>query len=338
MKRYIANRIIFILAVFVVYFLQFLIMAKIFDFAYMLLIVQFFLLVVIIACGIYFIYLPYKKYSRSLKLFLQDYIFDDFFNLKIRFSKPEEEILNKFYKTVNMASILNDSVKHGHYLALQNQINPHFLYNTLEAIRGEAIVSGMENVEKMTEALSTFFRYTISSVENLVTFNEELKNVNDYFLIQKYRFDDRLDLVVHIDEVDKEEIQKYKLPKLILQPIVENCVQHGLERKLGKGIVEISVHMTNTRLVIKISDDGIGIDDKNLAKLNKMLGKFMSETSFEPFGNENKKTKGGIALVNVNTRIKLLYGEDYGLRYESVLGSGTDAIIELPRYSKNVGV
>ena len=119
-------------------------------------------------------------------------------------------------------------VKQAELNALQNQINPHFLYNTLECIRGKAMVQGAEQIANMTEALSAFFRYSISIQENLVTLEQELQNTKNYFLIQKYRFGNRFHLRIFL--VEESEAGEYLMPKMTLQPIVENAIFHGLEK------------------------------------------------------------------------------------------------------------
>ena len=113
------------------------------------------------------------------------------------------------------------------YQALQSQINPHFLYNTLDSIRGEALMAGNENIASMTERLSRFFRYCISNKGNIATIRDEINNILDYFYIQEYRFGDKFHLEIEVDE----ECYSYKIPQMTLQPIVENAIFHGLERK-----------------------------------------------------------------------------------------------------------
>ena len=214
--------------------------------------------------------------------------------------------------------------KQAEYLALQNQINPHFLYNTLESIRGEALIAGLSGVADMTEALAKFFRYTITNVENLVTVQDELDNCETYFLIQKYRFGERLQLHVDYDSEDWEDIMGCRIPKLTLQPILENSIIHGTELKVDTGNLRIQFERTQDRLLIRISDDGVGMDEETLAKLNRKLGRD---------GNElihGEERKGGIALANVNSRIHLLFGEEYGLHVYSVPQKGTDVEVTIP--------
>ena len=207
---------------------------------------------------------------------------------------------------------------------LQSQINPHFLYNTLESIRGEAIIAGLDSVADMTEALARFFRYTITKVENLVSVEEELDNCETYFGIQKYRFGDRLQLHIDYDIAEYEKIMNCRIPKLTLQPILENSIIHGVELKVGGGNLYIRFQCTKDRLLIRISDDGVGMDEMTLAKLNQKLGKSTKAI------HDNEEKQGGIALVNVNNRIHLIFGDEYGMHVYSVPGEGTDVEITIP--------
>jgi two-component system sensor histidine kinase YesM len=222
------------------------------------------------------------------------------------------------------------SKKQAEYLALQNQINPHFLYNTLEAIRGDALDIGMNNIAQTTEALATFFRYTITEVENLVTLEDELENVENYFIIQKYRFGEKLNM--EIDTGEDGTVLQSQLPKLTLQPIIENAVFHGLECKRGEGTIRIHVETTKSKLLISIVDDGVGMDEEQLEYINRRLHHL--ELNYD---NENKEKNGGIALYNVNSRIKLLFGEEYGLYIYSNKNIGTNVRINLPIIVKEKG-
>ncbi|MCG8481908.1 MAG: sensor histidine kinase [Clostridia bacterium] len=209
--------------------------------------------------------------------------------------------------------------------ALQSQINPHFLYNVLDSIRGHALTEGVDEIAEMTEALSILFRYSISSKSNLVTLESELKNIKNYFKIQQYRFNNKFDLDIKI-EGNLDKILSYKIPKLTIQPILENSIYHGLEMKMEKGKISIRVQATEDRLIINISDDGVGMDRHQLEKLNEKLS---SQLDVEKDINTSKKT--GIALTNVNQRIKLLFGEAYGLYIYSTPNIGTDVEIIIPK-------
>jgi two-component system sensor histidine kinase YesM len=271
------------------------------------------------------VWIPYKETRKTMRLFAKGYILQGVFEMRYPISPMTEKMNQKFKEILDTKELINVSKKQAEYLALQNQINPHFLYNTLEGIRSEALFAGIDGVAQMTEALSSFFRYTISNVEHLVTLQEELRNVENYFIIQQFRFEDRLSIDIKIDSEDENELLVAKIPKLTLQPIVENSIYHGLEQKLGPGIVHIKVEATKDRLIVTISDNGLGISEDKVAKLNHKL-RAVSIDDMQP----EIAAAGGIALVNVNSRIKLLFGDEYGLYIYSILNEGTDVEITIP--------
>ena len=228
------------------------------------------------------------------------------------FHSPEEGKLYEFMinnKDENRNLFLA-SKREAQILALQNQINPHFLYNTLETIRSEAIINGAVNAGTMAEALATFFRYTISNLDYLVQIEDELENIQNYFTIQHYRFGNKIGIQITYDEEDKNILRLY-IPKLIMQPVVENAIYHGIEQKLGAGQVTISISYTK--------------QDTELSEINNRLW-----TDSENYGYEKSEKSGGIAIRNVNQRIKLLFGEEYGIWLNSIYGIGTDVHIKLP--------
>ncbi len=206
--------------------------------------------------------------------------------------------------------------------ALQSQINPHFLYNTLDAIRGLAIVKDVPEIAEMTGALSSMFRYSISSSGEFQTFGEDMENLDNYILIQKYRFTNRFDVVKEFQDTD--EIMDMEIPKLMLQPIIENAIYHGIEQITEKGLIRISAFLTDRTFVVRVSDNGIGMDAETLDRVNRRLRE-------ETVSGSNNTDKGtGIALVNINKRIKLYFGEDYGLALYSTKGLGTTVQLTFP--------
>ncbi len=218
--------------------------------------------------------------------------------------------------------------------ALQSQINPHFLYNTLESIRGQALMDDNDEIAKMVEALAAFFRYSISRKGNLVTLRDELANINNYMLIQRYRFNNRFSLEIIIDEED-EGAYDFLIPRLIIQPVIENAIFHGLEEKLEKGKVIIEVIVTDSNLILTISDNGKGINSDELKLLNQRIQS--SDMQLED-GNINKQRNTGIALPNIHKRIQLLFGEEYGVNVYSTAGLGTDVEITIPTSYERSGV
>lgn len=271
------------------------------------------------------IYIPIFKLEKTIKLIESgDLELKNNINLKggYSFNESLNKILIKLKDSMDreyMAKILK---KQAEINSLQSQINPHFLYNTLEAIRGQALVENSYEIAEMTEALSRIFRYSISKNGNLVSIKDEIKNVENYFLIQQFRFNNKFNLSIIYSE---EEALEYFIPKLTIEPIVENSICHGLEKKLGEGKIEIRITATNRRLIINISDDGIGIDKKSLEKINERL-----KNNVEDIKDSVNDQHTGIALINVNERIKLCFGNDYGVAISSTLMMGTDVEIVVP--------
>lgn len=283
------------------------------------------LAVVLILSEWFWVILPYRKSEKMIRRFLDGYLmYDTLGEDTVMLTPSMYAQMELIEKIVRSPQLMDLNKRQAQYLALQNQINPHFLYNTLESIRGEALIAGLDSVADMTEALAKFFRYTITKVENLVSVEEELDNCETYFWIQKYRFGDRLQLHIEYEPEEWDEIRNCRIPKLTLQPILENSIIHGTELKIGTGNLYIRFERTENRLVIRISDDGVGMDESTLLELNRKLGR--DANSF----TSGEEKQGGIALVNVNNRIHLLFGDEYGIHVYSVLQSGTDVEITIP--------
>lgn len=205
--------------------------------------------------------------------------------------------------------------------ALQNQINPHFLYNTLDTIRGQALINDAPVVADMAEALSVLFRYSISNQGSLVSLKEELYCIDKYLSIQQIRFRGRFQVEKHTDP----DLMDCLIPRLTLEPVVENAIFHGLECTSAGGTITIETTNCGEYMVIDIRDNGIGMDEETLERINDRL---QSDTVYT--GAVAKGHGLGIALVNVNKRIRLTFGDSYGLSVSSVPGMGTDVSIIIP--------
>ncbi|MEY8351993.1 histidine kinase [Lachnospiraceae bacterium 54-53] len=278
--------------------------------------------------GYYGIYKPMQETKRVERQFASGSVINDLFKIRYPHCPESQQVNQRFQEMLGTRELINVSKKQAEYLALQNQINPHFLYNTLEGIRSEALIEGVDSIAEMTEALATFFRYTISNVDHLVTLEDELANIENYYYIQQFRFGKKLQLNIQyafLEELDEMDILQYRLPKLTLQPVVENSIYHGIERKIGKGHLIIKISVTDSRLIIKVSDDGLGMEAGRVRELNEKL-KSLSLDDVNP----GMDRKGGIAIQNVNNRIKLLFGEEYGIYVYSQERAGTDVEITLP--------
>lgn len=233
-------------------------------------------------------------------------------------------IINSIQTHINdktkMAEILEERMKllrKSQYDMLQTQINPHFLYNTLETINWMAYnLSNSENpVSKSLINLASFFRNTLTS-GYFVSIENEIKYTKEYVNILALRYGDLFDIEWDIDE----SILSYTIIKICLQPIIENAVYHGIKQKNDKGLIKIKGLCDDNNIILIVSDDGIGIEKDALDELNKTL----SETSFT-----NEKSHTG--LSNVNQRIKIIFGDSYGIHVESTVGVGTDVYVTIPK-------
>lgn len=293
-----------------------------------LLILAFGFLALLFYGGYYGIYKPLQETKRVERQFAAGSVLNDLLNIRYPYCPESERVNQRFFEMLGTRELINVSKKQAEYMALQNQINPHFLYNILEGIRSEALGLGADSIAEMTEALATFFRYTISNVDHLVSLEDELANIENYYYIQQFRFGRKLQLNIKYscaEELDEMDILQYCLPKLTLQPVVENSIYHGIERKIGEGHLIIKITVTDFRLIIKVTDDGLGMENDRVRKLNEKL-KSLSLDDVNP----DIDRKGGIAIQNVNNRIKLLFGEEYGIHVYSQEGAGTDVEISLP--------
>lgn len=206
--------------------------------------------------------------------------------------------------------------------SLQSQINPHFLYNALEGIRGQALLDNAPVIVDIAQALANYFRYSISSKSDIATLQEELSNVNNYLKIQQFRFNNRFIIEINYDKEDRD-ILDVTLPKLTLQPIIENAICHGFEKKIGQAKINIDIEATKRSVNITISDNGMGMDEKTLYELNKSIVNY--DVSQSPIGRHN-----GIAMPNINRRLQLMFGEEYGIHISSIKDIGTDVDLHIP--------
>lgn len=204
------------------------------------------------------------------------------------------------------------------YKMLAAQINPHYLYNTLETIRMKALTSGDRPVADAIKLLGKTLHYVFENTGTTVTvLQRELDHVVNYLSIQKFRFGDRINYEISVDPA--VDTQSYRILPLLLQPVVENAVIHGLEAISGQGHLKIDLAKTpDGHLRIRVTDNGIGMSAEELNELRQKL----TQTDHPP--------QSGVALYNIRQRIRLRYGEDYGLTVESTKNSGTTVILDLP--------
>ena len=196
--------------------------------------------------------------------------------------------------------------------ALQSQINPHFLYNTLDSIIWMAEGKKNEEVVIMTASLARLLRQSISNEDELVTVGQEIEYVRSYLTIQKMRYKDKLEFEIKADP----SITQVPIIRLVLQPLVENAIYHGLKYKDSKGLLTVHGYMKGENAVIDITDDGVGMDEETLKHIyDKHKVNYRSN---------------GVGVYNVQQRLVLYYGKDYGIIYHSEKGKGTTASVVIP--------
>ena len=196
--------------------------------------------------------------------------------------------------------------------ALQSQINPHFLYNTLDSIIWMAEGKKNEEVVLMTASLARLLRQSISNEDEVVPIANEVEYARGYLTIQKMRYKDKLEFQIEVDS----SILYIPLIKLVLQPIIENAIYHGLKYKESKGLLIVKGFMKDGNAVLQVIDDGVGMDEETLAH------------SYDK--HKVNYHSNGVGVYNVQKRLKLYYGDDYGITYESEKGKGTTATITIP--------
>jgi len=224
-----------------------------------------------------------------------------------------QKLITTVYEEQMQKEKLNSRQKDVEFKMLASQINPHFLYNTLETIRMKARCSGEPEIEELVKMLAKIMRRNIQVGDKLVTLKSELELVEYYLKIQQYRFGDR----IHYQIDQRCNIEDLKIMPLIIQPVVENAFIHGLETKEGEGQIQIIVD-NKDHLVIEVIDNGIGMSKVKLEEIKDNLNDF------------KMLNRSNIGLSNVNQRITLLYGEEYGISVESEENKGTKITIKIP--------
>lgn len=247
-----------------------------------------------------------------------------------RYLNRTDEIGTLYNEYNAMVESLNSAVKQDYQdklvildaqmKSLEARINSHFLFNTLEAINSIAELDDNETIATMSLALGNMFRYTLKTQSELVTVQDELGHVHDYVSIQQIRFDNRFHLELDIPD----ELLSHKVLKLILQPLVENALYHGLNYCTTGDTITIQAYVENNCLFINVHDNGQGMSPETLAALQQLLNQ---EASFTELGHRNKQS---IGLKNIHSRIELYYGKGYGLTVSSCLNKWTNVQIKIP--------
>lgn len=224
-----------------------------------------------------------------------------------------QRLLAQVYQEKIHAERLKTSQKDAEFKMLTSQINPHFLYNTLETIRMKARINKQYEIEELVKMLGKILRSSIQAGSKDMTIREEVELAEYYLKIQQYRFGERIQYQIYVEE----GIERQKILPLLIQPLVENCIIHGLEGREDVGHIDICVKRSGQNVVITVTDDGAGICGEKIAEIRRELA-----------GN---RTKGEhIGICNVNQRVRLRYGEEYGVTVESICGEYTRVEITLP--------
>jgi two-component system sensor histidine kinase YesM len=225
------------------------------------------------------------------------------------------------HSMVNQMKILMDDIvkeqeakRKSELDALQSQINPHFLYNTLDSIVWMVESERYQEAISMVTALASLFRISLSKGKNIISIRDEIEHAKNYLKIQKVRYKDQFSVNIDI----AKEIEEYSTIKLIVQPLLENAIYYGVESMRDEGIITIKGYETEEDVYIEVSDNGMGIplEEQQLLLTDN---------------NRARKRGSGIGLINVHQRIKLYFGEEYGLQIKSELDEGTTIIIHLPK-------
>lgn len=258
---------------------------------------------------------PLKRIEKRMKGVSTGFI--DFSPIEVKGIKEVDSLAYGYNVMVSsISSLMDKSLKDAELkrklelAVLQGQINPHFLYNTLDSIIWMAALGDKEAVVTMTKALSSILHQNIGNTKEHNTFSEEVEYLDSYLSIQKLRYEDKLDYEIIVSE----DILDCKIVKLILQPLVENSIYHGIKPKEGKGFISICATEFEDYIEIVVDDNGVGMD---------------VEKDKEASNIDDKNC--GIGLNNVRSRLKLYYGYDYGLTFKSYIGKGTRATVKIPK-------
>lgn len=222
----------------------------------------------------------------------------------------QKQLMAEMQAKADLEKLLRDT----EFKALQSQINPHFLFNTLNTIARLSLLEGAERTQEVVYALSDLLRTNLRDIAEMRTLAEEIKSIEDYLTIQKVRFGDRIQAIIDIHP----DLLKTSIPTLSVQPLVENAIIHGLEPQKGGGHIFIKGYREPGRIVIVIADSGGGMPAEKIGSI------FRSEV------RSRKSHTTGLGIINVHKRIQHYFGEEYGLHIESKVGEGTTIYINLP--------
>lgn len=229
-------------------------------------------------------------------------------------SKSLNTMIDKINELLKQVTKEQVRLRKAEFELLQSQINPHFLYNTLDAIVWLAESGDKEKVVSTVKSLSDFFRASLNQGKDIVTIKEELVHIKSYLEIQQVRYQDILEYEINVPE----ELNGYLIPKITIQPLVENALYHGIKNKRGGGKIFVGGEKKENEFVIYVKDNGQGITEDRLKIVMRNIN------------NRAESEKSSFGLYNVNERIKLNFGDEYGISFDSHYLEGTIVTIKLP--------
>jgi two-component system sensor histidine kinase YesM len=198
---------------------------------------------------------------------------------------------------------------------LQSQIQPHFLYNTLDCIHWQAKAEGNEEISVLVKALAQYYRLCLSKGKDVIRIEQEMEHVKNYLIIQNIRYDNIIECEINIDDNCRASL----IPKITLQPLVENSIYHGIKVKEGKkGVIKITCQKKGDEVIITVEDNGTGMTEEQINEMNQSISQYDKDF--------------GYGIQNVNKRIEILFGREYGLHYEKNNLGGVTVVIHLPNH------
>lgn len=230
--------------------------------------------------------------------------------------KVFNQMLMDIKKLINEVYQVQTQKRNAELRVLQSQINPHFLYNTLDTIQWKALEHNAFDVADMINSLSVFFRISLSDGKEFITISDEIEHVRNYLQIQETRYKDKISYRIDLDELISQNL----VPKMIIQPLVENSIYHGLKLKKQKGIININILSKGDYIIIEVIDNGLGMDYEKLATTRNNL---YHSIESEHYG-----------LYNINERLKLTFRDKYSIHIYSEFEKGTKVSLKLPKISE----
>jgi two-component system, sensor histidine kinase YesM len=215
-------------------------------------------------------------------------------------------MIERIQSLIDQVYVEQRSKREAELRILQEQIKPHFLYNTLDTIQWMAQEHRVDDVVSMVGALTSLFRIGLSKGREFISLHDELEHVESYLCIQKMRYEDKFDYSISCDQT----MRSRQVLRLMLQPLVENAIYHGIKERRGHGTLTVETRVEGGDLMLIVKDDGVGMSEATLALLNESL-------------QEGGPSVGGYGIHNVHERIRLTFGKPYGLSFKSVYGEGT---------------